>query len=147
MALSNIQIERFMRRNTDHFYKVFPYDKFRPEFCPFLPCGIIVNTEPQSVEFGHWVAIFIDKNRKGSFFDSFGCEPWGRIARFFEDHAASTEFNKLALQTNKTSCGHHAIFFLTQMSKGYDLGDILRMYHSSPKRDFDAFVLRHYKTH
>ena len=147
MALSNVQIASHMKRNSTCFYKVFAYDQFRPENCPFLPIAIVVNTEPLVVKMGHWVALYVDQKRRGTFFDSYGMQPWGKIASFFAKNATSTQFNKIAFQKDQTSCGHHAIFFLTQMSNGYDLGDILQICHQRSRKDFDKMLVAHYKTH
>ena len=147
MALSNVEIASHMRRTSSCFYKVFAYDQFQPECCPFLQIALIVNSEPLTVPMGHWVALYIDKKRRGTFFDSFGMQPWGKIASFFEKNATSTQFNKIALQTDQTSCGHHAIFFLTHMSKGHNLGDILQIYGKCPRQDFDSMVVKYYKNH
>ena len=145
MALSNVEIATHMRHNSACFYKVFAYDQFRPDNCPFFPIAIIVNSEPLDVKMGHWVAIYIDKKMHGTFFDSFGLHPWGKIATFFAKNATSTQFNKIAFQKDQTSCGYHAIFFLTQMSKGHNLGDILKIYRKCPRRDYDAMVVKQYK--
>ena len=110
MALSNVQIASHMKRNSTCFYKVFAYDQFRPENCPFLPIAIVVNTEPLVVKMGHWVALYVDQKRRGTFFDSYGMQPWGKIASFFAKNATSTQFNKIAFQKDQTSCGHQAIF-------------------------------------
>ena len=147
MALSNVQIASHMKRNSTCFYKVFAYDQFRPENCPFLPIAIVVNTEPLVVKMGHWVALYVDQKRRGTFFDSYGMQPWGKIVSFFEKNATSTQFNKIVLQKDQTSCGHHAIFFLTQMSKGHNLDNILQIYRKSPRKDFDSMVVTHCKTH
>ena len=84
MALSNVEIASHLKRNSPYFYKVFAYDQFRPENCPFLPIAIVVNSEPLAVEMGHWVALYVDQKRRGTFFDSYGMQPWGKIASFLQ---------------------------------------------------------------
>ena len=93
---------------------------------------------------GLWVALHVDKNCIGTFFDSFGLEPWGKIATFFEKNAKYTIFNKTLLQIDETSCGYHVLFFLEQMDKDKNISDVLDIYKKHSFSSHDEMVAAFY---
>ena len=141
MALSNIDIDRFLHKYAAHTYNgVFSYDTFDPKECPHYPIAMVINARPLTVEMGHWVAIFVDRDRNGSFFDSYGMHPWGKISTFFDRHSNTTVYSKDMLQQNATSCGQHCLFFVCQMSKGRLLEDVLNLYKKHTYWSHDEMV-------
>ena len=141
MALSNIDIHRFLDRYAPHtFNGVFSYDQFDPAECPHYPIAMVVNARPGRVEMGHWCAVFVDRDRNGNFFDSYGLRPWGKFSKFFERHSNKTFFSKDILQLDETSCGQHCIFFVCQMSKGRLLEDVLMLYRTHAYKTGDEMV-------
>ena len=49
------------------FCGVFPSDRL-PRFISPPPGGYVINTHPEHLPGEHWVAVWIDKNRRAEFF-------------------------------------------------------------------------------
>ena len=72
--LSDNDIVEKVRKNADTkasiaFFNVYPIDKL-PDFVPYLPIFIVVNTHTHNLQGEHWKTIFINENRYGEVFDS-----------------------------------------------------------------------------
>lgn len=146
MALSNLEIKKVLKKHRPNlFFRVDAYDQFDPKICPYFPIAIVANTFPiRKRNGGHWVALYIDSEKNGIYFDSTGLEPHGRFREFFKHHAISTVYNAATLQLNNYSCGHHVVFFVMQIQKKKSLKKILNLY--STHFNFDAMVMRYFKT-
>ena len=143
MELSNFELSAFLRQYAPHtFYKVCAYNEFKATDCPFFPIAIVANSKPDSVPMGHWVGLFINDQKMGIFFDSFGLEPWGKFANFFRRNASYAVYNTVTLQADETSCGYHVLYFLTQISRR-SLWGILKCYERHS--DNDRMVVDFYK--
>ncbi len=46
------------------------------------PFAIVVNTDKSSGPGEHWVAVYVDRNGKGYYFDSYGGPPLSEIKQF-----------------------------------------------------------------
>ena len=144
-ALSDLEIQDFLKRYAPQSFRgVFSYDQFKSEQFYFLPFAVVVNALPSTVEMGHWSAIYVDVNRNGSWFDSFGLRPWGEFNSFLAKNSINASFNTQLLQKDEISCGHHAIFFISQMDKGRSLGDVLALYRSHTCDSHDLMVQSYY---
>ena len=144
MALSNIEIESFMKKyRPNTFHSVKSYDDFDPKMLHNTPFCLVVNTEPKKVQNGHWCAIFLSSSNVGVFFDSYGLEPFDRIRLFFKYNAKVTYYNQLTLQKNSYSCGYHCLFFLMQITRGVSLEQIIKRYQSF--KNPDKMVIQFYK--
>ena len=95
------------------FKGVFSYDEWRSLPVVF-PAAYVFNTQPERVEFGHWVAVFINEFKEGVFFDTFGRPPeFLGFHLFFAKHAISYSYNPDIVQNPLTmTCGQHVIVFL-----------------------------------
>lgn len=78
------------------------------------PSAYVFNTKPSSVQFGHWIGIYIYKNGKAIFFDSFGRTPEDLgFSHFLKKHSKTWQYNNVPLQNPFTAvCGQHVICFL-----------------------------------
>ena len=66
------QIVQVLRRNKE-FVGVFPSDKIPHTITP--PAAFVANTNPQEKPGKHWVAFYIDQDRNGEYFHSYGRPP------------------------------------------------------------------------
>jgi hypothetical protein len=66
------EIERF---NRDHVCLASFQGVFSRDTLPSKPRLLICNTDPSDKPGQHWIAIYVDKNLRGEFFDSFGRHP------------------------------------------------------------------------
>ena len=131
-GLSNYDLHDFLSRYAqESFQGVYAYDTFQPVRREQLPISLVINACPTSVEMGHWVAVFINRNREGIFFDSYGLRPWGKFYVFLKNNSSERFYNTMILQKDKVSCGQHCIYFICQMTKGRTLGDVLTLYRTS----------------
>ena len=142
MALSNKDINEFLNIHAKRtFQGVKAYDQFETKTNARLPLALIVNARPLRIRFGHWSALYVDKNRHATFFDSYGLKPWGKFSTFFKNNAIYTVYNTKLLQRDGVSCGHHCIYFVCQANKGKRLNEILQSYGSA---DPDKIVKKFY---
>ena len=95
------------------FKGVFPSDKL--PYKSSLPLNIIINTDPSYKPGEHWVAISINKDGIGEYFDSFGLPPFKEnIEQFLNTKCTrGWTYNKIALQSAySTTCGHYCVLFI-----------------------------------
>ena len=78
------------------------------------PCCLVVNTDPADKPGSHWIAIYIDRDGCGEYFDSYGMAPC--FPQFLDRHAYSGwKWNTRQVQCTVSSlCGAFCILFLTQ---------------------------------
>ena len=96
------------------FKGVYPADKIpTPSKLPF---GVIVNTDPSTKPGTHWVAIWINRNGYGEYFDSFGLPPLTpQIYEYLEEYTTRWNYNKCAIQSTlptSIACGYFAVFYI-----------------------------------
>ena len=88
-----------------------------------VPAAFVVNLSP-SYEIGsHWIAIYIDNNRIGYYFDSYGLPPnVPKIKRFLQKQCKLFYHSHAELQsTNSSVCGAYAICFIVFMLQNRSL--------------------------
>ncbi len=93
--------------------------------------SFIMNTEPRSVKFGHWVAVFINKHNI-EYYDSFGEDPSKKFLKQIKHIAdkisphllMQLKINKIKYQrANTNNCGFFAMKFLKDRYKGKNFKD------------------------
>ena len=89
------------------------------------PLLLVCNTDQRDLPGEHWVAIYLDEDGSGEFFDSFGREPGRPFNDFMDKHCTRWTFNDRQLQNITSSfCGHYCIFYCMYRSVGLDLNFI-----------------------
>lgn len=99
-----------------------------------LPLNIIVNTDPSNRPGEHWVAISINKNGKGEYFDSFGLPPLvPSIKKFLYSKCNNGCFyNNVQLQNIfSTTCGHYCVLFIIYHCQGYETKQMISKFNSN----------------
>ena len=78
------------------------------------PSAYVFNTRPSSEQFGHWIGIYIQRNGRAVFFDSFCRSPADLgFSNFLDKHAKTWQYNNIPIQNPFTAvCGQHVICFL-----------------------------------
>ena len=115
--LSDKNIVRKIRNNADPttlhaFFGVYPIDKL-PDFVPFLPIFIVVNTHTHNLKGQHWKTIFIDKNRCGEVFDSLAQPMNNLLVRWMNRFTRKWKTNRKVYQhARSTTCGAFALYFI-----------------------------------
>ena len=79
-----------------------------------VPSALIGNTDPDDRPGTHWVAIYIDANSRGEYYDPTGRPRFLRAyVNFMNTHCTSWTYNTIRVQEEcSTVCGHHCIFYL-----------------------------------
>ena len=102
-------IEKVMKREST-FLGAFANDEL-PKIKKYPSC-CIVNNEPRSKAGGHWVAVYFDKNKSATFFDSYAYPPsYSRMQKRIQENSDTWSFNKKRIQGDSDLCGLYAIFF------------------------------------
>ena len=109
--MNGSQIEHYLKRYCgDVFMGVFLSDKL-PRFIT-KPTLLVCNTDVSYLPGEHWIAIFIDSNGRGEFFDSFGREPGEPFFSFMNEQCRFWIYNDRQLQSVISSvCGHYVCYF------------------------------------
>ena len=82
----------------------FPHDK---------PCLLVANTDDHRKPGEHWVAIFIEADRRyAEYFDSFGESPLKEFEDYMSTYADRIVCNEKQIQSVASKfCGHYTIMF------------------------------------
>lgn len=109
------------------------------------PCGIIINTDPDTKPGSHWIAIFIDKYRNGEFFDSYGFPPQIDFHKQFLKTACRKWIHSpVGLQSyNTIVCGQYCLVFLYFRARGRSMGEFLKIFSGDPHNN-DKIVTQLY---
>jgi len=77
---TNLELDKKLL-NVKEFLGTFSCDTI-PKINNF-PSSFIVNTQPSGKGGEHWVAIYINNERKGEYFDSYGFKPLNKEFNLF----------------------------------------------------------------
>ena len=100
---------------------VLPIDYVKHKKTDNRPLGLVVNTDRSSCAGEHWVAIFLDGDGYGEYFDSFGLPPLRRGLIDFMNRNCSVGwcYNTTTLQEfDETVCGNWCVEFLKSKFAG-----------------------------
>jgi hypothetical protein len=115
------QIDRILKRNIDYFDGVFSCDRL-----PDRPRLLVSNTDPANRPGQHWIAIFVDCDGRGEYFDSFGCEPSDIFRRYMNRYCVNWTYNHRQLQSVVSRfCGHYCVYYCLLRSRGLDMCKIV----------------------
>lgn len=93
------------------------------------PIYLISNLDPNTKPGSHWIAISIDVNGFGEYFDSYGRKPAGHHLTFLKNNAKRWVYNPFTIQNNFTSvCGQYCLVFLYLKFKGISMHDFLNYF-------------------
>ena len=126
--MNGSQIEHYLKRYCgDVFMGVYPSDKL-PRFIT-KPALLVCNTDVSYLPGQHWLAIFIDSNGRGEFFDSFGREPSEPFSSFMNEQCRFWTYNDRQLQSVISSvCGHYVCYFGYRRVRGINMNAIVNLF-------------------
>lgn len=95
-----------------------------------IPCGIVVNTDPDFKPGSHWVAIYIDKFRNGEYFDSYGLPPFvSHHQQFLRSNCKRLVYNTVEMQSlNSDVCGQYCLLYLYFRAHARSLADFQKLF-------------------
>ena len=129
--MNTLELDAILTRTMKkcNFIGVFACDQLPSETTLSRPLALVVNTDPSHRGGRHWLAIYIDRNNTGSFFDSFGNPPErfsDTIVKFLRENCTMIRHQTLQLQSKCSAvCGQYCIFFLNRMCKTNNFSKIL----------------------
>ena len=94
-----------------------------------VPTALVGNTDPDSLEGEHWVAIYIDANSRGEYYDPTGQPPFqDAYVNFMNKHCRSWTYNTVRVQEPGSHvCGHHCVFYLLHRCAGHSMTEVTRL--------------------
>ena len=131
--MNNIQISKIMKNELRPVFRgVFPIDKLH-KIGRKLPSAIIINTDKSTGRGKHWCGIYIQKDGKAIYFDSFGRKPEQyEVLEFLNNRCKSWYYNQIMLQNPLTAvCGGYCIWFLTYYHKRKDIGGFFKQFSTN----------------
>ena len=116
-------------REPETLFKVYTRRNELPISAPTTSL-YVYNTDPNHKPREHWATIYIDTNRRGEHFDSFGMPPLcEEFAKFLNNNTKFWTHNKRVVQNIYSSeCGFYCIFYAMHRCVGFDVGSIANMY-------------------
>lgn len=137
VTASNTQLERVARhdpRLAPFFAGVFASDRLPWPPVRDRPQGYIVNTDPHDQPGRHWLAVWTNEENECELMDSYALplETYGSVPleQWLHQHWPIVQTNRQSLQTvTSWTCGHYALMYLCQKSRGTTLSDFLRLFH------------------
>jgi len=134
--MNTVQLTAVMDKvscNT-YFLGVLPCDYLPKVPLRKLPAMVLINTHHSGLPGEHWLAIYINEDGVGCFFDSFGNKPDYHgfppiIKNFLKLNSSQVQHSAVQVQDfSSDTCGQHCVFFLYHMAKGFDYDYVLKLY-------------------
>lgn len=112
------------------------------------PIYLISNLDPITKPGSHWIAIYINENGDGEYFDSFGRRPTGFHLNFMKRNSKKWNYNNKIIQNIFSSiCGEYCLVFLYLKYRYVSLKDYLNMFDDDTtandfllKKMFNSFL-------
>lgn len=116
--MNSLQILHALRDIKNHTVGVYPADRIPKVWAK--PTAFVVNTDGHKQPGTHWVAMYVNRDGHGCYFDSYGLPPvipqhlqrLRRNCKFFRYSAKQLQGPESQL------CGHYCVMFLHFMSTG-----------------------------
>lgn len=119
----------YILKNVKNFKGTYCRDQL--PIMPKKPFSLVINTDPCSEPGEHWVAIIVNKDKTGEYFDSFGLPPLHKdLWEYMENQCPSGWiFNQFTFQSlGSDTCGNYCILYIKSISKGYKYIDFLSIF-------------------
>ncbi len=130
--MNTSQLKNIFRKDklSKHIFQgVFPSDmivKIRARY----PFACIVNTDPSDRSGSHWIAIYINRQGIGEFFDSYAKPPsyYGKVfVNFLNRVCRRWTYNKIGLQGPfSATCGQYCVYYLWYRIRGLPMSEIIQ---------------------
>ena len=108
------------------------------------PAIIVCNADPSDRGGEHRICIYIDRNRRGEIFNTFGRRPCQPFCSFVDRHRINWTYNDRQLQhVLSRMCENYCVFFAIYKSYGHDMHRIVCAFTDNPMindRSVDRFV-------
>lgn len=110
--MDTIEIQSFLKK----IHPQLEFNVYASNCIPMygaLPIYLVCNLDPDTKPGSHWVAIAVDVNGNGEYFDSYGRKPTGYHLNFMKRNCKKWIYNDKRLQNDLTSvCGEYCLVYL-----------------------------------
>jgi hypothetical protein len=140
--MNTLEINRYLTK-FPQFKGTYPRDMLPT--INRLPACLVINTDPSNEPGEHWVAVFIDRNGSGEYFDSFGIPPLHEeILEFLHYNCPQGWLcNNITFQSiYSETCGMYCVIYLSSKCKGMSFNEFTALFnHSCELNDKLAEIL------
>ena len=94
-------------------------------------CGLVANTDTSFEPGEHWIAIYIDENGIGEYFDSYGLPPLHQeFINFLNYNCPNGYFSNFKTLQCLTcvTCGHYCIAYIKMRSNGLSYDEFIKLF-------------------
>ena len=128
--MNTLEIDNLLK-NHPHSRPVFKgvYARNRLPRLLNVPSALVGNTDPDHRMWQHWVAIYIDANSPGEYYDPTGRPPHeSGYVNFMNKHCLHWTYNTFRVQEDESIvCGLHFNFYLIHRCAGHRMADVTRL--------------------
>jgi hypothetical protein len=133
--------------NEKYYFGTFARDRI-PKAKLKSHGALIVNTDPSSEEGEHWVAMMINEDGTGEYFDSYGLPPLQQdfITFMNKNSSSGWGYNRIILQCFECiTCGHYCLIYVKLKLLGFSYCDFISLFtHDKEKNDLAIRALVKY---
>ena len=111
-------------------YDVVAKDSLLDIIVDTYPAAIVCNTHDSGRPGEHWVAMYVDTERRGDYFDSYGLQPQHvGFVDFMTEHCSTWSTNERTLQSPlSTVCGQYCVAFLMFRCRDASMNAFTRLF-------------------
>ena len=112
------------------------------------PTSFIINTDTRNLPGRHWVAIYINKQKSGEYFDSFGRPPSRDINSWLNRYCLRWRCvltNKILQNPFSLLCGAYTLFYVNERPLVNKVSTLLRHFTTDPYQN-DVLVLKYFQS-
>lgn len=139
-----------MKKVTKQIFKgVYASNKLPKQKIKIKPACYIINTDPSTKPGTHWVAIYLPKNGKAEYFDSFGYEPKVKsIQKFLKRNSVNFIYNPNQLQSPLSFvCGNYCCEYLLHKCQKKSNKSFFKKYYANDPIKNDDITLKYFNKH
>ena len=119
-------LRHLLKRCQGLLIGIFAADKLPRRLPVRRPLLMVCNTDPHNKPGEHWIAMYLNKDGTGEYFDSFGGTPLPIFNDFLELHCSEYVFSNEQLQSVLSRfCGHYCVFYCLYKKLDYSLDSIV----------------------
>jgi hypothetical protein len=109
------EIEHFIY--TDKICRQLFQGVYSVDNLPTRPRLLVYNTDASTKPGLHWIAIYVSKNGRGEYFDSFGRVPDRHFTTYLNEHCRIWTYSRKQLQSVVSGfCGHYCYIYCVYRS-------------------------------
>ena len=130
--MNSQQIDKILKRRCrGKFLGVFSKDTLPTRLPSQRPLLLVCNTDKKSRPGKHWIAIYLDIDESGEYFDSFGRPPKKSFKHFLNKNCVRWNINSRQIQSASSYfCGQYCVFYCLYKSIRYSTNSILACFSS-----------------